>query len=385
MKNYYRCLKSFSIGTLCWILIFIAMNLFTGCTITLDVSDKLIESPVDSLHRKYQIINNYFVYYGNFHNHSNISDGTGTPDDAYKYAKNRAGLDFFGLSDHDGYLNDSNWNLVKSVADLYNADGIFTTFWGFEWTSSCYGHITVVNSDAFCMTTNPETENFQQFCSWLNRKNCFAIFNHPGRQNGCGTEFNHFNSAICEKIVGMELWNKSDGFSNYYYNDGYDSNDNKKGFFDEALTKGWKIGAAGGFDNHTATWGTSDDFRVAILAKKLTREDLVSALKARRFYSTLDKNLALSFTIAGQEMGAKVPGGINTLQIQASDEDAEKFSEIILFDRNHSMRRTWKFDSDIVNLTDTLYTNNNDYYYVKVKQVDGDEAISSPVWVSNGK
>ncbi len=173
-----------------------------------------------------------------------------------------------------------------------------------------YGHVTVVNADTFCMTTNPETANFQQLCSWLNRKDCFAIFNHPGRQNSCGTEFNHFNSAICEKIVGMELWNKSEGFSNYYYNDGYDSNDNKKGFFDEALTNGWKIGAAGGFDNHTATWGTSADFRVAILAKNLTREDLFNALKARRFYSTLDKNIALSFTIAGQEMGTTVPGGI---------------------------------------------------------------------------
>jgi hypothetical protein len=383
MQNYYRISKYLTIKTVCWILVSITVYLLTGCITTMDVSDYGTLPPPDSLHTKHQIINNYFVYYGSFHNHSNISDGTGSPDEAYDYAKNSARLDFFGLSDHDYYRTDSNWRLVKSVADRYNADGVFTTFWGFEWTSGCFGHVTVVNADTFCTIMNPETATFQQLCSWLNKKNCFAIFNHPGRQNAYRMEFDHFDSTVCEKFVGMELWNKSEGFSSYYYNDGYDSNDNNKGFYDEALTDGWKIGAAGGFDNHYATWGTSADFRIAILAKNLTREDLNSAMKSRRFFSTLDKNIAISFTVAGQEMGSTIPPGITTLQIQASDGDNEEFSEVVLFDRDHLVRRYWKCNGSAIDITDTLHTNDNDYYYVKVKQVDGEEAISSPVWVSN--
>jgi len=374
MQNNYR--KYFTVNKLFLISVAITVNLFTGCTSILDVT----VNP-----KKHQSINNYFVYYGSFHNHTNISDGTGTPEDAYSYAQYTADLDFFGLSDHDYYLNDSNWNLVKKVANLHNSDGVFATFWGFEWSSDTFGHVTVVNSDTFCFSQETETAQYRGLNSWLDKRKCIAILNHPGRQNSTGVEFDHFDSTISGKIVGMELWNKSDGFSVYYYNNGYDSNDNNKGFYDEALTDKLKIGAAGGFDNHSATWGTSADSRIAILASNLTRENLFNALIARRFYSTLDKNIALSFTIDGQEMGSTISSGTSTLQIQAFDEDNESFSEVILFDQNHAVRRIWQQDRAAIDITDILHTGNGDYYYVKVKQADGDEAISSPIWVSNGK
>ncbi len=376
MQNNYRSLKFFVINKLLLIVVVISVNLFMGCLNVMEVT---------VLPKKHQSINNYFVYYGSFHNHSNISDGTGTPEEAYLYAQNDADLDFFGLSDHDRNYNDSSWDLVKQAADQYNSDGVFATFWGFEWSNGSMGHVTVVNSDTFCMSIQPETANFRQLDSWIDRRNCFAILNHPGRQDGNGVEFDHFKNLISEKIVGMELWNKSDGFSDYYYNDGYDSNDNGKGFYDEALTHHLKIGAAGGFDNHSATWGTSADFRTAILAISLTREHLFSAMKARRFYSTLDKNIALSFTIKGQEMGSTVSPGTTTLQVRASDGDGEAFSEVILFDRNHTVRRIWQPGRVTVDISDTLHNDNGDYYYVKVRQIDGDEAISSPIWVSDGQ
>jgi hypothetical protein len=376
MKNNYRLLKFVTVNKMFLLLVAITVSLFTGCFNILDVT---------VLPNKHQSINNYFVYYGSFHNHTNISDGTGSPEDAYSYAEGTADLDFFGLSDHDRDRNDSNWNLVKQVADQHNVDEVFTTFWGFEWSNDSYGHVTVVNSDTFCMSIKPETANFQQLNSWLDRTNCFAILNHPGRQNASGIEFDNFHNAISEKIVGMELWNNSNGFSVYYYNNGYDSNDNNKGFYDEALTHKLKIGAAGGFDNHTATWGTSADFRTAILATNLTREHLFDAMKARRFYSTLDKNIALSFTVKGQEMGSTVFPGTSPLYIRAFDEDNEAFSEVVLFDHNHTVRRIWQPGRVTVDITDTLLTSNGDYYYVKVREFDGDEAISSPIWVSNGK
>jgi hypothetical protein len=374
MHNNRRFQNFFTKRKLVLALISISVNVFTGCVSITD----LTVTP-----KEYPSTNNYFVYYGSFHNHSSISDGTGTPEEAYTYAEEIAGLDFFGLSDHDRNRNDSNWNLVKQVAERHNIDGVFSTFWGFEWSNDSMGHVTVVNSDTFCMSINPETSNFKLLNSWLDRSDCFAILNHPGRQDGYGVEFDHFNGTISKKIVGMELWNKSEGFSAFYYNDGYDSNDNNKGFYDEALTNKLKIGAAGGFDNHAATWGTSADYRIAILAKYLTREHLLGALKARRFYSTLDKNLALSFTVNGQEMGSTVLPGNATLHIQASDRDNETFSEVILFDRDHNVRRIWQKERTHVDIFDTLITSNDDYYYVKVKQKDGEEAVSSPIWVSN--
>jgi hypothetical protein len=118
-----------------------------------------------------------------------------------------------------------------------------------------------------------------------------AFFNHPAR--GAGVRFEGFATTPTDKIVGMELFNKSDGFDVYYYNDGFYPNDGNLGHYDEANIRGWRIGAAGNDDNHGGTWGTRTDFRTAILSENLTRADLLEAMQERRFYSTLDKNNAL--------------------------------------------------------------------------------------------
>jgi hypothetical protein len=201
---------------------------------------------------------------------------------------------------------------------------------------------------------------------------------------GFKSEFDHFYSPVCEKFVGMELWNRTKDFHYFYYTNGYDTNDNFKGYYDEALGHGWKIGAAGGFDEHNAEWGTAVDYRLAVLANSLTQQDIFDAMMARRFYSTLDKNIALSFTIAGREMGSTIPSAAAApLAIRSSDGDGEIFSEVVLFDRNHAQRRAWKPGVTSVAIDDTLTVASGDYYYVKIKQQDSGEAISSPIWISD--
>uniref|UniRef100_UPI004055DDE4 hypothetical protein n=1 Tax=Candidatus Electrothrix sp. TaxID=2170559 RepID=UPI004055DDE4 len=49
----------------------------------------------------------------------------------------------------------------------------------------------------------------------------------------------------------------------------------------------------GAEDNHGTDFGTDSTYAMAILADNQTRTDLYSAMKARRFYSTADKNLGL--------------------------------------------------------------------------------------------
>jgi hypothetical protein len=77
----------------------------------------------------------------------------------------------------------------------------------------------------------------------------------------------------------MELWNKNDAFSTYYYNDGYYTNDGNKGYFDEANVRDWKIGAAGANDNHSGTWGTENNYRLAVLATAKTKRPYMRLCK----------------------------------------------------------------------------------------------------------
>jgi hypothetical protein len=328
-------------------------------------------------------IGGFNVYYGHLHNHCNVSDGIGTPDAAYYYAKNTANLDFFSLSDHSGAIDATEWAAMKTAADAYNQAGVFTAFRGFEWTSSgSYGHVAVINTNDYCTTSSP-TNTFSSFCDWLNARECAAFFNHPGRENAGGTEFSHFATTPSAKLVGMELWNKNDAFSDYYYNDGYYSNDGNKGYYDEAITRNWRIGASGSEDNHSGNWGNYNSYRLAVLATANTRDDIYNALKAKRFFSTLDKNIALSFKINGNEMGSIVLPGAYSLHIQASDADGELFTEVRLL-KNGAAINTWTPNSTNPDITTDLAFNNAEYYYIIVKQSDGNEAISSPIWISDG-
>ena len=326
-------------------------------------------------------VDGYQVYFGSLHNHSNVSDGQGTPDQAYNYAKNVSGQDFFGLSDHSNLMNAAEWLAIKTAANTYNQDGVFATFYGFEWTSYfSYGHVTIVNTEDYCSTGSP-TNNFDGLLNWVNARNCAAFFNHPGWDLLAYTEFDHFSDVPSPKFVGMELWNDHDGFSKYYYNDGYYNGDGNKGYFDEALIRHWKVGAAGADDNHTATWGTATPFRMGVLATAKTRADIFNALLARRFFSTMDKNLVLSLKINGNEMGSTILGGTWNAVIQTFDVDNEVITNVDLL-KNGAVVQSWTPGAVHPNIVQTINCADGDYFYARVKEADGNEAISSPIFIS---
>ena len=330
------------------------------------------------------IIENYHVYFGSLHNHSNYSaDGTGKPSDAYSYAKNNSKLDFLGLSEHCIYLTQNEWDSLKTIAKSASEDSVFTAFYGFEWTSSSnFGHISIFNTDSFTTVLNSSTNTFLQICNWIELHNGIAFFNHPGRENSNGTEFMHFETAPINNIVGIELWNKANGFSLYYQNDGYFNNDTNKSFFDEALLRGWHLGASGSEDNHWANWGQYSNSRLAILAKANTHKDLTEALLHRRFYSSLDKNLALSFKIDSTEMGDSIFEAKHLFQIKAYDVDSELFTKFVLM-KNGDTAKTWQTNSKNISIDDSIICKKGEYYYIIASQEDGDQAISSPIFIGN--
>lgn len=76
------------------------------------------------------------------HGHSGLSDGRGSPDAYYRYARDEAKLDFAILTDHDfgpappWHLTRENWNLIQDAADAWTQDGQFVAIAGYEWTSA---------------------------------------------------------------------------------------------------------------------------------------------------------------------------------------------------------------------------------------------------------
>lgn len=328
-------------------------------------------------------IGGYNVYYGHLHNHTAQTDGTGTLDQAYTYARDNGKLDFFAIAEHESSLSDAEWEATKAAATTYNNEGTFVALWGFEWTHNTYGHVAVIGTTDICHTNVSPTNTFSGLVDWLATRDAVAFFNHPGRQNSTGVEFNHFTSSPTDKFVGMELWNKTDRFEDYYYTDGYFSGDGNLSWIDEANSRGWKIGAGGSEDNHSGTWGTMTNSKMAVLATAKTRMEIMNAFKARRFFSTYDKNLGLSFKIGGNEMGSTITGTTYSYQILASDGNDETFTQVQLLKKGIVIQ-TWTPNSTSPSLSGSLTCADGEYYYVRVKQSDNDEAISSPIWISGG-
>jgi len=105
-------------------------------------------------------------------------------------------------------------------------------------------------------------------------------------------------------------------------------------------------------------------------------------MRARRFYSTRDKNLVLSFTCNGAQMGSKIAGGVLDVVIDASDPDGEIFHKIWLI-KNGEKLMEWTPRSNHPTVTTTLNGSPGDYFYVIVEQ-SGEfkwQAISSPIFV----
>ncbi len=325
-------------------------------------------------------IGGFNVYFGTLHNHSSVSDGMGTPREAYYYASRFGGMDFFGLADHAFLIDSLEWEETGKMADKFNEDGVFTAFRGFEWSHE-YQHVAVINSEDYTTCQKVPEDTFTGFLNWVRDHDCVAFFNHPGREDVLGTEFNHFMDEPSDNFVGIELWNGRNDFSRYYYNDGYFPDDGNMSYYDEANLRGWKVGAAGSEDNHRGDHGNYTQRRLAILADTLTRSALYESLKARRFYSTLDLSLALSFKVGGNEMGSTIESGTYEFQVTAKDRELEIFTQVQVY-KNGSLLKEWQIIKTEVNIQETFDVSPGDYFYTKITQQDGNEAISSPVFVS---
>jgi hypothetical protein len=185
------------------------------------------------------------------------------------------------------------------------------------------------------------------------------------------------NTAGMEAMVGIDLWHSGGNFSRNFYETNY---------FDQPNGKGWHIAPLGCEDNHSMNWGQSGQKRTAVLAKELTREAIVEAHKARRFYSTEDDGLLLDFRCAGYPMGARLSGDTpREFRVMASDRGGDFFEEARLYRAGELIetRAVWGQNLDVT-FSDLVP---GSYYYVVVRQRDdndgdgrNDEAISAPIW-----
>jgi uncharacterized repeat protein (TIGR02543 family) len=350
-------------------------------------------------------------YFGGFHAHTMYSDGIGKPSDAFKSSKD-AGLDFEIVTDHSNYFEAANTTtanqLVTNGTSDADSDGIsdftegfqqaaaattsnFLAMYGFEMTwSSGPGHINTLN-----MTTADAQNAFtSRQNSWYNNKtddiglqryydtlatlspNAVSQFNHPGPTFGNFDDFSYWTPARDSAMSLVEVGNGEGVVHQTGYFPSYDE-------YFLALDKGWHVAPSNNQDNHKGKWGAANDARTVVLADKLDKDSITSAMKNRHVYASEDKNTTMSYTLNDEVMGTVLDNRPDTVNIKASLSDpdsTDKIQKVELLGNGGKVIATQTYDNANTVTFDKTLPDNNTYYVVKATEADGDIIISAPVW-----
>jgi len=315
------------------------------------------------------------IYFGTLHAHTRYSDGSGSPADGYRWARDVAKMDFYVITDHAEDLYGDEWSTVGEQAKIFTQDGKFVALRGFEWSSVFDGHANVYNTDNYISSIHYPTAGM--LYRWLSENNAYAQFNHPGYD---GKSFDNlkYKSKVVKNFVAIETGNDVDGnnsglYINYYH---------------IALDNGWKVGPTNNLDNHSLI---DCRHRTAILAENLSSASILEAIAARRFYSTDDPDIKIKYRYKDNWMGSDVKDTGN-IMLKVDVEDNEPISTIELITNMGALA-----DYIIINNSFTSYSWNpvvhvtgKSYFYIKITSQNLLEddlpeqvSVTAPIWFNN--
>ncbi len=74
------------------------------------------------------------IYWGDTHGHSGFAEGIGTPDAFMTWARDDARLDYVTHSEHDIWMDDYEWEVLRENVHRYTEEGAFIAYLGYEWS-----------------------------------------------------------------------------------------------------------------------------------------------------------------------------------------------------------------------------------------------------------
>ncbi|MFH1922417.1 MAG: DUF3604 domain-containing protein, partial [Planctomycetota bacterium] len=331
------------------------------------------------------------------HGHTLFSDGRGTVEEYYDFARRFAGLDFCAVSDHAFEVVDEMWEHSKRVTNRRNEPGRFVTINAHEWSGN-----TNVGGDhnVYFLEDNPPlyrsdnyydarnlqmyhgpdpklahvTDVFEKIEERLGNKDVFCVPHYGGRR---GNPTWH-NPKVQRLIEVFSEHRRSEDWATTF------------------LTQGHRLGVIASTDCHygnpgygylkpTYDWDHQEIgmAAVAVCAENRTRESIFHALYDRQVYATSGDRILLDFRSDGHPMGSEYRTNVPpTITVEAAGTapitrvEIKKESRIVsTFEPGKAAVSVRWRDAD-------FRPGQSSYYYVRVIQDNKEEAISSPIWVN---
>ena len=328
------------------------------------------------------------LYFGQLHAHTDISNGAGSVEEAFQYASQVDGLDFFAVTDHSDSFDNADMGAIDADGADISADwaagkqaaasvtnGDFVGLFGFEMTwpeDKQLGHISTFNTpgwqtrdqEAFTNVT-AALENYYKVLTAV--PGSVSQFNHPDTVHGDFERFDHYSPRYDAVVSLLEVAGE-DGVVDCEY-------------YDLALDKGWHVAPTNNQNNHNGQWGDASDARTVVLAKSLTEEALYAAMKDRRVYATQDSDLAIFYELNGTVMGSILPKSKDAeITVFLSDPTDEAIGNVeVVTDGGAVLVSEYvETPSQVLELP---ASGGHSYYYLRITQPDGDVAVTAPVWM----
>ncbi len=337
------------------------------------------------------------LLWGDLHRHSNVSRCSQgrepAPDDLYHYGTDICLYDFFGLSDHaehpaPGQENVIDWYWWKQqkTADLYHVPGFMSVLYDLEWSMTFPDghHNTIFASRPTLRLTRSiaATSTLQGGWDALAKHGLKAItIPHTGADPRMGTDWSVQDDRyrrLCEIFQACRGSYEHGGCPREFR-----ETSNKKGFYWNALEKGIHVGVIASTDHG---YGVA---YACVYAQENTREAVWQALWDRRCYGSTTYGLQLDVHSGEHWMGeAWTQKGAPVLEVAVKG--AKPIRSVEILGRSKVLHAEGSAGKPLnqaeVHLTwtdpDWAAQDQEQWYYVRVIQVDDEMAWSSPVWVT---
>ncbi|WP_339790424.1 CehA/McbA family metallohydrolase [uncultured Imperialibacter sp.] len=359
------------------------------------------------------------VYFGNLHSHTSYSDGSGTPDEAYKHARDVAGLDFLAVTEHNHksakskiadspeLYNGNSAISLKSYANSYTKNGEFVAIYGQEFSSISSGnHGNVLEADAVIQTTDvPNGEWDKLLTTWLpahkdsRGKDAILFLTHPATSsspNAIEYGIDDFPTQA-EWLASLDQYAQLMNIINGPSHQGTNPAKPSESEFKRYLNMGLHVAPTADQDNHRRDWGSVADTRTAVIAPSLDKASILDALASRHVYATQDKNLEIVATINGKLIGSilsddQLPSVGSELTISISINDSDEpmayYTVDVYADKpggaeQADVIKEERFSGNgTFNISGVKYAGGSQYFYIKVIQTDDDAEVFDMAWLA---
>lgn len=338
------------------------------------------------------------ILWGDFQGHSAYSDGTGTPDDFLRYARDVAALDAVALTDHDHWgrpfldQRPAAWREIVTEAKRFHQPGRFITFVGYEWTSWIHGHRHVLfpaEDGALLSNLDPHYEDPPRLWKGLEGTGAFTFAHHTAG-GPIEVDWRFAPPQRMEPVVEIVSIHGSS-----------EAPDSPKPIYKpvagsyvrDALDRGYRLGFIGSGDSHDGHPGLShiasaSGGLAAVYTDNWTRPGIFQALSRRHCYATNGPRIFLHTDFLGHAMGSAVPAALaipategealaRTVRIEAITPGPVERIDIVRRGRVVATypgegRREIRLEHPVEDILP------GDYLYVRVVQTDGGAAWASP-------